>query len=151
MGCVAEGDMPRGAFHVYLSNIDKVAVASVTTCTGCTDRRACIRVGQDDTPFGCHLPSERCIFRTTVNLERLIEFVIKHSQRHVARVVGPGLHSNQGTVEGLAVLSHVFIFKLLVPQADETLFQSINIVSNWVVVILAASHAQQEHHSHRCK
>ena len=73
-------------------------------------------------PIGCHLPCERRILRTAVNLERLVEFVIKDSQRDVTRVVGLGLHYNQGMVEGLAVLGHVLIVERLVPQANETLF-----------------------------
>ena len=123
MGCIAEVDTPLRTIHIDLTNIDKVVVISVTTCTGRTDGFACIRVRQDDMSIGCHLPYKRCIVGTTVNLERLVEFVVKHSQRHIARVVGFGLYGNQGTIEGFAVLGHVFILESLVPQANKALLQ----------------------------
>ena len=37
-------------------------------------------------------------------------------------MVGFSFYSNQGTIEGFAVLGHVLIVELLIPQADETLF-----------------------------
>ena len=87
------------------------------------DGSTCFRGCQGDTPIICHVPCKRRILRTAVNLKRLVEFVVKHSQRHVARVIGFGLHCNQGTVEGFAVLSSVLIFELFVPQSDDLLFQ----------------------------
>ena len=94
-------------------------------------------------PFGSHLPCERCILRTTINLERLVEYVIKHSQCYVARVVGFGLHCNQGVVEWLTVLGHVLIVELLVPQADETLLHLLLAGECGVVdLVCAGAHAK---------
>ena len=122
MGCVAESDATLRAIHINLTNIDKVAVIPITARRSQLDARARIRAFQGNMPFVCHLPCKRGILRTTVNLKRLVEFIVEHGQRDVARVVGFGLHCNQGMVEGLTVLGHVLIVELLVPQTDEALF-----------------------------
>ena len=118
-------------------------MATITARAGWRIGRAGIRVSQDDLSFGCHLPKERCILRTAVNLERLVEDVIKYRQGNVARMVGADLHGYQGTVEGLALLCHVLILKLLVPQSDETLFYLL--LARVITLAGAAAHAQQEH------
>ena len=123
MGGIAISDITRrSAVHLYLTDIHEVVVVPLTASARCQQRGACIRVGQQNFTFACHLPCERCILWTTVNLERLVEHVVKHGQGHIARMVCLGLHHYHGAVEGFPLLRHVLIVELLMPQANQTLF-----------------------------
>ena len=94
MGCAAVGDTALRTFHIDLANIDKVAGILATACIGRAAGHTCILGSQNDFSVGCHLPFERRVLRAAVNPERLVEFVVKHSQCNVACVVGLGLHND---------------------------------------------------------
>ena len=108
-----------------MADIDEAAVIA-----GCTREGGELAVGrllgrQDDVSLLCHMPEEGCILRSAIDLQRLVELVVEDGEGDVASVVFLGVHDEQGTVEGLAVLRSVLVGELLGPQAHEAFFHSL--------------------------